>query len=109
MGLEPPWSVSSRPSRIQVMPSAMTTSQCHRLHGSRSMRAGTSVRTASVLAAGFRLVAELLMPHELLPCLIAELVSQQCHLAFTLTRSLVRSPAPRATATSLPAATTHFS
>ena len=29
---------------IQVIPSAVTTIQCHRLHGKRSSRAGTSDR-----------------------------------------------------------------
>src|SRR5207237_10763162 len=36
-----PASVTSRPSRIQVAPSETTISQCHRLHGIRSSRAGT--------------------------------------------------------------------
>ena len=36
--------VTSRPSMIQVIPSAATTIQCHRLHGRRSSRAGTSER-----------------------------------------------------------------
>ena len=38
-----PTRVTSRPSMIQVIPSAMTTSQCQRLQGNRSSRAGTSV------------------------------------------------------------------
>ena len=43
-----PTSVTSSPSRIHVIPSAQTTSQWNRLHGSRSSRAGTSVsNTAS--------------------------------------------------------------
>ena len=37
-----PTSVTSSPSSIQVMPSAITTRQCHGDHGSRSSRAGTS-------------------------------------------------------------------
>jgi hypothetical protein len=37
-----PTSVTSRPSSIHVMPSAMTTRQCHRDQGSRSSRVGTS-------------------------------------------------------------------
>src|SRR5712691_7460888 len=41
--------VTSSPSRIQVMPSAMTTSQCHRLQGRRSILAGIVVLTAFVL------------------------------------------------------------
>src|SRR5947207_15868586 len=36
-----PASVTSRPSRIHVAPSEMTISQCQRLNGSRSSRAGT--------------------------------------------------------------------
>src|SRR4051794_9526312 len=42
-----PTIVTSKPSRIHVIPSAMTTSQCHRLQGSRSSRRGMSVRTVS--------------------------------------------------------------
>src|SRR3984957_12901732 len=38
-----PTIVTSSPSRIQAMPSAVTTSQWKRLHGRRSSRAGTSV------------------------------------------------------------------
>src|SRR5256884_4960794 len=37
--------VTSSPSRIQVMPSEMTTSQCHRLQGRRSILAGMLVLT----------------------------------------------------------------
>src|SRR5215210_6013794 len=40
-----PWIVISRPSRIQVTPRARITSVCHRLHGSRSILAGTRVST----------------------------------------------------------------
>ena len=36
-----PASVTSRPSRIQVAPSETTISQCQRLQGNRSSRAGT--------------------------------------------------------------------
>src|SRR5205814_10177743 len=36
-----PASVTSSPSRIHVAPSETTISQCHRLHGIRSSRAGT--------------------------------------------------------------------
>ena len=44
--------VTSSPSMIQVIPSAVITRQCHRLHGNRSMRAGMFVRNGrSVLAA----------------------------------------------------------
>src|SRR3954449_7215936 len=49
--IEEPWieptSVTSSPSRIHVTPSAITTSQCQRLHGSRSRRAGMFVLTVS--------------------------------------------------------------
>ena len=38
-----PTIVTSRPSRIQTVPSPITTSQCQRAHGSRSSRAGMSV------------------------------------------------------------------
>src|SRR3546814_17064989 len=41
-----PASVTSSPSRIQVMPSATTTSQWKRPQGRRSSRAGTSVATS---------------------------------------------------------------
>src|SRR6185437_11010685 len=41
-----PASVTSRPSRIQVMPSATTTSVWNRPHGSRSRRAGMVVFTS---------------------------------------------------------------
>ena len=33
-----PTSVTSKPSRIHVIPSPTTTNQCHRLHGSRTRR-----------------------------------------------------------------------
>ena len=39
-----PTIVTSRPSRIQTVPSPSTTSQCHELHGSRSILAGMRVR-----------------------------------------------------------------
>ena len=42
-----PTSVTSRPSRIQVMPSATTTSVWKRPHGSRSRREGISVSTTA--------------------------------------------------------------
>ena len=45
-----PTSVTSRPSRIQVMPSARTARACHRDQGSRSRRAGTSVSNHSPAA-----------------------------------------------------------
>ncbi len=38
-----PTIVTSSPSRIHTVPSPITTSQCHRAHGSRSSRAGMSV------------------------------------------------------------------
>ena len=38
-----PTMVTSSPSRIQTVPRPMTTIQCHRAHGSRSIRAGMSV------------------------------------------------------------------
>ena len=38
-----PTMVTSSPSRIHTVPSPMTTSQCHRAHGNRSIRAGMSV------------------------------------------------------------------
>src|SRR5687767_13674714 len=38
-----PTMVTSSPSRIQTVPSPITTSQCHRAHGSLSSRAGISV------------------------------------------------------------------
>src|SRR5436190_6700639 len=46
-----PTRVTSKPSRIQVAPSAMTISQCHRLHGMRSSRAGTydSIHSPGIL------------------------------------------------------------
>ena len=40
-----PTTVTSSPSRIQVIPNAMTTSQCHRAHGNRSILAGTRLST----------------------------------------------------------------
>src|SRR4051812_16173591 len=43
-------SVTSSPSMIQVIPRAVTTSQCHRLQGKRSIRAGTLVRKACPVA-----------------------------------------------------------
>src|SRR5215213_11980043 len=46
-----PTIVTSSPSRTQVTPSAMTTSQCHRLHGNRSILAGILVSTAWVAAS----------------------------------------------------------
>src|SRR5689334_4887892 len=39
--------VTSRPSKIHVIPSASTINQCHRLQGSRSRRSATSVSTYS--------------------------------------------------------------
>jgi hypothetical protein len=45
-----PTIVTSKPSRIQVMPSPVTTSQCQRLHGSRSSRRGIIVSTMSPVA-----------------------------------------------------------
>jgi hypothetical protein len=38
-----PTMVTARPSRIQTVPSPITTIQCHLDHGNRSMRAGMSV------------------------------------------------------------------
>src|ERR687890_1373468 len=46
-----PTIVTSSPSRIQVTPRAKTTSQCHRLHGNRSILAGILVSTAWVAAS----------------------------------------------------------
>src|SRR5918998_4563685 len=46
-----PTIVTSRPSRIQVIPRAITTSQCHRAHGNRSILAGILVSTAWVAAS----------------------------------------------------------
>ena len=43
-----PTIVTSRPSRIQTVPSPMMIIQCHRDHGSRSSRAGTLVLTVPV-------------------------------------------------------------
>src|SRR5918997_3687328 len=40
-----PTTVTSSPSRIQVIPNAMTTNQCHRAHGNRSILAGTRLST----------------------------------------------------------------
>src|SRR5215207_3356075 len=48
-----PTIVTSRPSRIQTVPSPSTTSQCQPLHGSRSMRAGMRVLKVSAMAAPF--------------------------------------------------------
>jgi hypothetical protein len=45
-----PTSVTSKPSRIHVIPSPMTTSQCQRLHGSRSSRFGMFVSTVLPVA-----------------------------------------------------------
>ena len=45
-----PTSVTSKPSRIQVIPRPMTTSQCQRLQGSRSSRFGMFVLTALPVA-----------------------------------------------------------
>src|SRR5664280_1641956 len=42
-----PTMVTSSPSRIHTVPRPITTIRCHRDHGSRSSRAGTSVSTAS--------------------------------------------------------------
>ena len=46
-----PTSVTSKPSRIHVIPSPATTSQCHRLHGSRSRRRGIIVSTTGPVSA----------------------------------------------------------
>src|SRR5438270_608062 len=46
-----PTSVTSSPSRIQVIPSAQTTSQWKRAQGSRSSRAGTLVSNTADLGA----------------------------------------------------------
>jgi hypothetical protein len=43
-----PTMVTSRPSRIQTVPSPIMIIQCHRDHGSRSSRAGTLVVTVPV-------------------------------------------------------------
>ncbi len=52
LGETAPTSVTSSPSRIQMIPSAPTTSQWNRLHGSRSRRAGAVVSTMSDAEAG---------------------------------------------------------
>src|SRR5512143_512504 len=49
-----PTSVTSSPSRIQVTPSAITTSQWNRLQGRRSSRAGTSVSNDSPMLMNIR-------------------------------------------------------
>ena len=49
-----PTMVTSSPSRIHTVPSPITTSQCQRLHGSRSSRAGMSVVIRPVSTAGHR-------------------------------------------------------
>jgi len=48
-----PASVTSSPSSTQVMPSAITTSQCQRLQGSRSSRAGISLSITPKFAFAF--------------------------------------------------------
>jgi hypothetical protein len=40
-----PTNVTSKPSRIQVMPRPTTINQCHRLQGNRSRRLGINVST----------------------------------------------------------------
>src|SRR5258708_21576976 len=45
-----PASVTSRPSSTQVIPSEITTSQCQRLHGNRSRRAGMLLSISAGLA-----------------------------------------------------------
>src|SRR3954454_16181064 len=45
-----PTSVTSKPSRIHVIPSPTTTIQCHLLHGSRSSRRGIIVSTTPPVA-----------------------------------------------------------
>src|SRR5215204_3948721 len=45
-----PTMVTSSPSRIQVMPRATTTSQCHLAHGSRSNLDGIRLSTAPCAA-----------------------------------------------------------
>ena len=45
-----PTMVTSRPSSIQVIPSAATTSQCQRLNGSRSNLAGIRLSTVFISA-----------------------------------------------------------
>src|SRR5215472_8053396 len=50
--LTAPLRVTSRPSSVQVTPSATTMSQWNPLQGSRSNLAGTKVRNATVVAAG---------------------------------------------------------
>src|SRR4051794_35440399 len=50
-----PTSVTSKPSRIHVIPSPTTTIQCHLLHGSRSSRRGIIVSTTPPVAPRSRL------------------------------------------------------
>ncbi|HMJ03159.1 MAG TPA: hypothetical protein VK506_09460, partial [Conexibacter sp.] len=42
-----PTTVTWMPSRIQTVPNPITMRQCHRDHGKRSSRAGTSVSISS--------------------------------------------------------------
>lgn len=62
-----PTRVTSSPSRIQVTPSAKTTSQWNRLQGSRSRRAGTLVLKVVVKLELFPGVSE---PNALRPTLV---------------------------------------
>src|SRR5215210_7954721 len=56
--------VTSRPSRIQVIPSAAITSQCQRAHGSRSILVGMRLSTASCVAEAPLLTLPPLCPDE---------------------------------------------
>jgi hypothetical protein len=47
-----PTSVTSKPSRIHVIPSAIATYQCQRLHGRRSSCRGIIVSTTSPVEPG---------------------------------------------------------
>src|SRR3954468_20534696 len=61
-----PTSVTSKPSRIHVIPSPITTIQCHLLHGSRSSRRGIIVSTTPPVAPRSRLaVVAVIATHEL--------------------------------------------
>src|SRR5437868_12368063 len=57
-----PTSVTSKPSRIHVIPRPMTTSQCQRLHGSRSSRFGMFVLTALPVAPSSPVAVAALKP-----------------------------------------------
>src|SRR5262249_11116829 len=66
-----PASVTSRPSRIQVMPSATTTSVWNRPHGSRSSRAGMSVSTIALSGPACACMRFNAQPHGLVAARLA--------------------------------------